>query len=159
LCYYSAISLGAGETSSISSLFTTKKTIENFAFSRDCDIFRSLRFSKGKKMNTVDLGSYSKEQLQDLENAVQAELKRREAIRIADAKEQIARIAQSIGRPVGEIMGNAASKGKSAQAVPAPGACRHPTDESLVWSGRGRHPRWLKEWVAEGHKLDELVSI
>jgi DNA-binding protein H-NS len=33
---------------------------------------------------------------------------------------------------------------------------RHPANKSLRWSGRGRQPKWVKDWVASGQSLDAL---
>ena len=37
------------------------------------------------------------------------------------------------------------SKNKGANVEPK---YRHPTDISLEWSGRGKQPNWIKEWLA-----------
>ena len=34
---------------------------------------------------------------------------------------------------------------------------RHPTDPSLVWTGRGQMPRWMRELVEQGHKREDFL--
>ena len=36
---------------------------------------------------------------------------------------------------------------------------RHPENQNLVWSGRGRQPRWMAAWISEGagRKADDLL--
>jgi DNA-binding protein H-NS len=34
---------------------------------------------------------------------------------------------------------------------------RHPKDASLEWTGRGRQPRWVVEWLAGGGKIEGLA--
>ncbi len=33
---------------------------------------------------------------------------------------------------------------------------RHPSDPSLVWTGRGQMPRWMRELVEQGHEREEF---
>ncbi|WP_230414471.1 H-NS histone family protein [Collimonas silvisoli] len=49
------------------------------------------------------------------------------------------------------------AKGKS-RGVKAKVAVRyrHPSDASLQWTGRGRQPKWVQEWVSAGKALEEL---
>lgn len=35
-------------------------------------------------------------------------------------------------------------------------AYRHPGDLGLAWTGRGKQPRWITEWVESGKSLDAL---
>ncbi|HAZ7924890.1 TPA: H-NS histone family protein [Escherichia coli] len=32
----------------------------------------------------------------------------------------------------------------------------NPDDQWETWNGRGRKPKWVKEWLAKGHSLEEL---
>jgi DNA-binding protein H-NS len=33
---------------------------------------------------------------------------------------------------------------------------RHPDNADNQWTGRGRQPKWVKEWVESGKSLDKL---
>jgi len=33
-----------------------------------------------------------------------------------------------------------------------------PEEPENTWYGRGKHPQWLQEKLAEGHSLDEFVA-
>lgn len=35
-------------------------------------------------------------------------------------------------------------------------AYRHPGDLGLAWTGRGKPPRWITEWIESGKSLDAL---
>lgn len=35
---------------------------------------------------------------------------------------------------------------------------RHPTNPGQTWTGRGRRPAWVNEWLAGGGSLDDLLS-
>ena len=34
---------------------------------------------------------------------------------------------------------------------------RHPENAGLEWTGRGRKPKWVEAWVANGGSLDNLL--
>lgn len=34
---------------------------------------------------------------------------------------------------------------------------RHPDDPTLIWTGRGRMPRWLRDAVTNGHAREEFA--
>jgi DNA-binding protein H-NS len=40
---------------------------------------------------------------------------------------------------------------------PVPVKFRHPKDSSLTWTGRGRKPAWVVQWLASGQPLTALV--
>jgi len=33
---------------------------------------------------------------------------------------------------------------------------RHPDDPFMAWTGRGKQPRWITEWIESGKSLDVL---
>lgn len=43
-----------------------------------------------------------------------------------------------------------------AKAKRPPNAYQHPDDAELQWSGRGRKPKWVENWIAAGGTLDDL---
>lgn len=104
----------------------------------------------------MDLTNYSATQLRELLEQVEQLIKAKERDELAAARQKILDIAQSAGIPLDELMGLQA-KGKS-QVVKAKVAVRyrHPSDASLQWTGRGRQPKWVQEWVSAGKAVDEL---
>ncbi len=54
------------------------------------------------------------------------------------------------GRAVGEERG-----GRRGGKLPP--KYRHPTDPTLVWTGRGQMPRWMRELVEQGHKKEDFL--
>ena len=100
-----------------------------------------------------DLTHYSLSQLRKLEAQIGEELKKRHFLGISQAREQILHIAQGAGLSVKELLsGKDPKKPKSA---PATGKFRHPDDSTKQWSGRGRQPGWVKDWLAAGKILDD----
>ena len=62
------------------------------------------------------------------------------------------------GRRAGKGAGSAKSKPRRMKtgAKPKP-KYRSPENRKDTWSGRGRMPRWAREWVESGKALDELA--
>lgn len=103
----------------------------------------------------MDLSSLSLSDLRALSEQIKSELKSREAQEIAKAREQILSIAQSVGVPLNQLLQNA-GQNRSKSGKPVEVKYRHPENADQAWSGRGRQPAWVKEWVAGGKSLASL---
>ena len=109
----------------------------------------------------MDLSNMSSADLRNLQEQVKRELKQREGQDLAKAREQILAIAQSVGVPLKDLVGGAgvgAVRGGRKTGTVAP-RYRNPADQSQQWTGRGRQPKWVKEWVEGGKSLDKLRDI
>jgi DNA-binding protein H-NS len=62
-------------------------------------------------------------------------------------------IAQSVGMPLKDLL---AASGRSGKGGSVAVRYRHPDNASQQWTGRGRQPKWVKEWVDSGKSLDKL---
>ncbi|MGB7480498.1 MAG: H-NS histone family protein [Burkholderiaceae bacterium] len=101
----------------------------------------------------MDLSKLSVTDLRALQEQVAHALKKREQQERAEARAQILAIAQSAGISLKELVATSSPRSKrSTVAV----RYRHPNDASLQWTGRGRQPKWVQEWVASGQSLDAL---
>ena len=109
----------------------------------------------------MDLSNLSLNDLRSLEQQLKVEIKRREHEDMARAREQILAIAHSVGIPLKDLIGAGVRGPKVAGSVGAPRGTvavryRHPENSALAWTGRGRQPKWIVQWVAEGQSLDAL---
>ncbi|USX27828.1 H-NS histone family protein [Oxalobacteraceae bacterium OTU3CINTB1] len=105
----------------------------------------------------MDLSNMSSADLRNLQEQVKRELKQREGQDLAKAREQILAIAQSVGVPLKDLVGGGAAtvrSGKKTGTV-AP-RYRNPADQSQQWTGRGRQPKWVKEWLDAGKDIAGL---
>ncbi len=100
----------------------------------------------------MDLSNMSVADLRNLQEKIQKEMKKREQQDLMKAREQILAIAQSVGMPLKELIGS----GIRAKTGTVPVRYRHPEQTSLQWTGRGRQPKWIKQWVENGKSLDLL---
>lgn len=99
----------------------------------------------------MDLSNMSLGDLRNLQDQIKQEMKKREHQEVAKAREQILAIAQSVGVPLKDLLASSRGKGTSVAV-----RYRHPDNASQQWTGRGRQPKWVKEWVEGGKSLDKL---
>lgn len=105
----------------------------------------------------MELSSLSVAQLRDLQQQIPAELKRREALDKEVVLNEVRAFAKARGYAVEDLLGRE-TKVKSVSVVKKVKVkYRHPQDASLEWTGRGRTPKWVEAWVANGSSLDGLL--
>jgi DNA-binding protein H-NS len=104
----------------------------------------------------MDLSNLSLSDLRNLQEQIKQEMKKREVQEVQKAREQILAIAQSVGMPLKDLI-SASGRGKSgANTGSVAVRYRNPDNASQQWTGRGRQPKWVKEWVEGGKSLDKL---
>ena len=101
----------------------------------------------------MDLSNMSIAQLRSLQEQLKKELTQRESRERANAIEQILSIAKSVGATVEELMAGAKLKAPGAEVAPR---YRNPADAAQQWTGRGRQPKWVKDWVEAGNDIEGL---
>jgi len=100
----------------------------------------------------MDLSNMQAAELRKLIEQAQRELKKRESQDLAAAREKIYAIANSVGVPVKDLIG-AAPRGKTGTVAMR---YRNPANAAQQWTGRGRQPKWVREWVDSGKTIDGL---
>ena len=103
----------------------------------------------------IDLSQHTLADLRKLQEQVKEEMKGREAQEVNKAREQILAIAQSVGLSVQDLVAKAGKVGKKTGPVAV--RYRHPQVPEQQWSGRGRQPKWVKDWVDGGQPLEGLL--
>ncbi|MDQ1924611.1 H-NS histone family protein [Massilia pseudoviolaceinigra] len=101
-----------------------------------------------------DFSKYSISQLQALEVQLIEELKKRHFLSVSQAREQILHIARNAGISAAQLV--AIKSPKAPKASPSVMKYQNPNDAAQQWSGRGRQPAWVKEWIETGKSLDEV---
>ena len=100
----------------------------------------------------MDLSNLSATDLRNLQEQVKRELKKRESHDLQKAKDEILAIAQRVGLPLKELIAtNSRGKGGTVAA-----RFRNPGDSGQQWTGRGRQPKWVKDWLDSGKSIDDL---
>lgn len=104
----------------------------------------------------VDVSGMGKEELARLGHAVNEQLKQRERAELERVRTEIIRLAESVNLPITfGVPKDGKLKGSKIGSV-AP-KFRHPTDESLTWTGRGRKPLWVDAHLKDGGSLESLM--
>jgi DNA-binding protein H-NS len=62
--------------------------------------------------------------------------------------------AKALGTSLEELLAGPKGRGRPAGKVAAKYA--HPGDAKLTWTGRGKRPHWVTDWLNSGRSLDEL---
>jgi len=102
---------------------------------------------------SVDLKSLSLAQLLDLQKAIPAELEARQKGERQKLLNEFREKAKAMGVSLEELMGVGKVRARKSKAA---AKYMHPANPGLAWSGRGKRPRWVNEWVSSGKSLDQL---
>lgn len=97
--------------------------------------------------------------LQELATFLNAHVQKRMVEKKTWAKEEIARIAQSVGMTAADLnsLGNSKlPKAPKPERAPVPVKYRDNLDPTQTWTGRGRKPRWLEVHLKAGRVIREF---
>lgn len=113
----------------------------------------------------MDISTLSVGELKKLAARIEKEIETRNKKKHGQAMEEIKTIVAKYGLKLGEVMGQPAARKPRAGAkkiADKPGKrqtailYRHPENPALTWTGgRGRPPKWIKDWEAAGRSLEE----
>ena len=107
--------------------------------------------------NGIDLSKLSIPELQALAQDVQAEIVTRRETEKQRVLAQMRELAASVGLSLEELLKQ--ERGRERARVPGTSVrFRHPENTALAWSGRGKRPQWIIEWLASGRTLEDLSS-
>lgn len=104
----------------------------------------------------MDISALTLSQLKDLLAQIPAEIKRREKDEKAKALKDLEALAAERGFSLSDLLGDSSSKAKKEKGSVAV-KYRHPENVDLAWTGRGRQPKWVIEFLASGGSLDNLT--
>ena len=110
----------------------------------------------------MDTSSVPLADLQHLLAILPGEIEKRRAEERERVIEELAALAQARGFALEDLIRRPENKTKDIGApvvVRRPRAMvkyRHPLKRDLAWTGRGRQPRWVAAWLAEGRTMAEL---
>ena len=121
----------------------------------------------------MDISSLSLNELRRLQTKVEAEIRRRSDTAKKDLLKRMQKLAAEHGMSLNEVLGQEASEKpaaapkKAAAAKPVKKAAkpvsvvkfRHPENPAIGWTGHGRKPQWVIDWLAQGKALDELRTL
>lgn len=89
------------------------------------------------------------DKLKEWRQAIDSELKKREGRERAEARKKIKELAEAHGIDLATLAPSGSGKQEPKY--------RNPNDQFQTWSGVGRKPKWVEEWLAAGKPLEELA--
>ena len=101
------------------------------------------------------LSSMSISELRDLQQQIPLELKRREAQDKIIILNEVRAFAKARGYALEELVTKEV-KVKTPSGNKVKVKYRHPEDSTLEWTGRGRKPKWVEAWLANGNGIEAL---
>ena len=111
----------------------------------------------------MDISSLSLNELRRLQTKVEAEIRRRSDTAKKDLLKRMQKLAAEHGMSLNEVLGQEASEKPA--AAPKKAAAAKPVKKAakpvsvvpaIGWTGHGRKPQWVIDWLAQGKALDEL---
>lgn len=102
----------------------------------------------------MDISNLSVPELKRLLSMIPKEIERRQREEKTKFLQEFEAKAAELGFDLDELIGQAGKKPRAAVAV----KYRHPANPELAWSGRGRQPRWVAEFLAQGGNLEQLQA-
>lgn len=118
----------------------------------------------------MDLSTLSLNELRRLQSKIDAEIRRRSDITRRELLKKMQKMAAEEGLSLSDIIPGAttdspatvnkarrSAKGGGKKTGKVPPKYRHPDDSSLTWTGRGRKPLWVENWIATGNPLEALL--
>ena len=104
----------------------------------------------------MDLSELSVAELNKLLSDIPKEIARREKGEKARVRKELEALAAAQGYSLEELLGDGGATAKRA-GKPVAAKYRHPENAALTWSGRGRQPKWIAEFLASGGKIETLA--
>jgi DNA-binding protein H-NS len=118
----------------------------------------------------MDLANYSLTDLRRLQSKVETEIRRRSDSARRDLLKKMQKMAADEGLSLSDVLGSAPPadekrtpvKRKAKPVVKKSGGLpakyHHPENPAIGWSGRGRKPQWVLDWLAQNKPLAELEA-
>ncbi|HZX31351.1 MAG TPA: H-NS histone family protein [Rhodocyclaceae bacterium] len=101
----------------------------------------------------MDISNLSADELKRLLAQIPKEIERRQKEERAKALKEIESFAAERGFALDELIGG--ERPKKARA-PVAAKYRDPSNPQQTWTGRGRQPRWVVEFLQKGGSLTQL---
>lgn len=110
-------------------------------------------------MTKIDLTSLSAAELRTLLEDVKAQLEKTEEEERRLAYEAIVEAAKKVGLAPKDILRRyGAEPGVAVVKENAGPSYRNPANAAETWTGRGRKPKWVIEWLDAGKSLEDLLA-
>jgi DNA-binding protein H-NS len=111
-----------------------------------------------EKIGQYDLSIYSVPELEALRKQIDLAIPLAKMRELVALREKINRLVMDSGfESLEALFKKNSSKNKIKKSGNYPVKYIHPSDPNLTWTGMGRHPKWLSEWLKAGHTLNSCA--
>ncbi|NMG32564.1 H-NS family nucleoid-associated regulatory protein [Aromatoleum evansii] len=119
----------------------------------------------------MELAKMSLTELRRLQSKVETEIRRRSDSARRDLLKKMQKMAAEEGLSLSDLLPSAAAaeeksaptkrrtKAAGKKAAPVAVKYRNPANPQIGWSGRGRKPQWVIDWLAQNKPLAELEAV
>lgn len=104
----------------------------------------------------MDISKFSVSELKSLLEMIPREIKRRQKEDKTRIRKELEALAAKSGYSLDELLVEENIKHRRA-SKPVIVKYRHPEDKDLAWTGRGRQPKWVIEFLNLGGSLEQLI--
>lgn len=109
----------------------------------------------------MDISKLSAKELEELATRIPNEIQKRKQAEKEKVLQEVIALAATHGFTLEELTDSKAVvtvQKKRGSRKPARVKYRHPQQSELTWTGRGRKPAWIAEWIASGNALEALAT-
>ncbi|NMF91606.1 H-NS family nucleoid-associated regulatory protein [Aromatoleum petrolei] len=119
----------------------------------------------------MELAKMSLTELRRLQSKVETEIRRRSDSARRDLLKKMQKMAAEEGLSLSDLLPSAAAaeekgapakrrtKAAAKKSAPVAVKYRNPANPQIGWSGRGRKPQWVIDWLAQNKPLAELEAV
>lgn len=104
----------------------------------------------------IDYKKYSLFQLEVMMMEVSHEIEERKKLEAENIRQKIENLLQESGLSLDDVY---TEKDIGVRSNKVPMKYRHPTDETIEWSGRGKMPIWMRELIEQGAKKEDFLIV
>jgi len=104
----------------------------------------------------INLKSLSIAELKSLQEEITVEMELRGKEERQKLLQEFRDKAKTLGITLEDLLAGQKQKGKARSAGKVAAKYANPADASQTWTGRGKRPRWVSEFLTAGKSLDDL---
>ncbi len=105
----------------------------------------------------MDLSKLSIAELKELQARIPEAIAKKKTEEKQNILEETKAFLAAKGYSLDDLMSKGKGGRKGGSRGPVAVKYRHPQDSSLTWTGRGRKPGWVSEWLNSGKKMEALA--
>jgi len=108
-------------------------------------------------LGTMGLDSMSLSGLVELQQDIETALKAKREAETSRVLDEIRKMAAGIGLSTDELVQHLRGQHRKPSTGKVPPKYRDPANPANLWSGRGKRPRWLQDYLDGGGTLDDCL--